>query len=89
MGVYHVNHRHSATHGSSATTYVVLEEGADVELDDDLAEWVNRDSPGCLTALGVQPAEEPPAAEPDDEQPAEESVPGPPAAPRRGGARRG
>jgi len=51
VAAYLVNHRYRA--GLHA-----FDEGATVELDDAVAEHVNRDSPGTLTPLGAEPAPE-------------------------------
>lgn len=51
MGRYKVNHRYAAyTTAFGDGEQIGLEEGAEVELDEERAEWINRDSPGTLTA---------------------------------------
>lgn len=45
MSRYTVRHRYRAVLDHQA---VQLEKGSTVDLDDAQAEWVNRDSPGCL-----------------------------------------
>ena len=58
MPRYLVNHNYRAF--SDGKTYGPLEAGQTVELVEDDAEWVNRDSPGCLS---------PEAESADEEQP--------------------
>ena len=58
MPGYVVNHRYRSSSGTK------LEQGSIVDLDVALADWVNRDSPGCLTAV-------------DSAEPEPEPVPGP------------
>lgn len=45
MGAYRVTRSYRATYRSRP---IAFGEGAKVEVDDDAAEWVNRDSPGTL-----------------------------------------
>lgn len=53
---------------------VAFAEGAVVDVDDVTADWVNRDSPGCLIPAAVaEPAAEP-AAVPVTEEAAEEAA---------------
>lgn len=49
MRRYQVNHSYRSF--SDGKLHGPFEAGATVELDDAVAAWVNRDSPGCLTAL--------------------------------------
>lgn len=49
MPGYLVNHRYRSS------TIAELVAGSTVELDTELAVWVNHDSPGCLTALEEAP----------------------------------
>lgn len=48
MPTYAVNHRYSARRDGQ--TFGPYEPDTTVELDEADAEWINRDSPGCLTA---------------------------------------
>lgn len=48
MGTYHVNHRYRASR--DGRQFGPFEAGQTLELDDADAEWIERDSPGCLTA---------------------------------------
>lgn len=59
MSTYKVAHRYAAVYRSQP---IAFDEGATVEVDDDTAEWVNRDSPGCLVAAKAK-----------DEKPADDS----------------
>ena len=54
---------------------IALAEGTVVDIDDVTADWVNRDSPGCLVPTGTPaPAEETQADEaPVDEAPVDEA----------------
>lgn len=53
MPAYRVNHSYrSSTQGP-------FEAGAVLELDEAVAEWVNRDSPGCLSVDEPTPEPEP------------------------------
>lgn len=54
-----------------------------VELEDAVAEWVNRDSPGCLLAASAAPEATAPADEPVRQKPAGQNRQ------HRGGANRG
>lgn len=51
MGAYAVNHRYSAAR--DGRTFGPFEPGTVVELDEADADWVNRDSPGCLTGVAA------------------------------------
>lgn len=46
MSKYRVNHTYR---GPVNHQYVVLEQGTEVDLDDDTAAWIERDSPGVLS----------------------------------------
>jgi len=66
MSAYRVARDYRAVYRSQS---VGFSEGDNVDVDDDVAAWVNRDSPGCLIASGktapsvkAEPAEE--ASEP-------------------------
>jgi len=54
MPRYTVNHNYKAF--SDGKHYGPLVGGTTVELDEADAEWVNRDSPGCLSPEGEEPA---------------------------------
>lgn len=54
MPRYTVNHAYRAF--SDGVQYGPYEQGTVVELVEADAEWVNRDSPGCLTPVGAKPA---------------------------------
>jgi hypothetical protein len=78
MAAYRVTRNYWASYWSRP---IAFDEGVTAEVDDDVADWVNRDSPGCLVALDA-PAEEAtpePATEaaPEEESdaPAEEATP--------------
>lgn len=80
MGRYRVNHRYQSN-------TIALEAATEVELDDDVAAWLEHDSPGVLAPIdGPEPEPEPeaePEAEPEPE--AEAEVPAPrKRAPRKG-----
>lgn len=49
MGQFYVNRRYSAMFGTSALQLISLEADTTVEVDDEVAEWVERDSPGVLS----------------------------------------
>lgn len=51
MGRYQVNHGYKSF--SDGKLFGPFEAGAVVELEDADAEWVNRDSPGCLTDIAA------------------------------------
>ncbi len=54
---YTAEHNYSAIcHRPSGPERVTLRAGDTVELDDDVAEWVNLDSPGCLKAAAKERA---------------------------------
>lgn len=63
MGAYRVGHNYR-------TRDLLYEEGSVVEVDDELAAWVNRDSEGTLVPVEDKPAAKPKAgikkAEGDD-----------------------
>lgn len=68
MARYKINHRYQSS-------VIGLDEGAVVDLDDTLAEWLERDSPGLLTATEQAEA---PAPEPEtDPEPEPEAEPDP------------
>lgn len=73
MPRYLVNHGYRSF--SDGRQFGPFTAGETVELDSAEADWVNRDSPGCLAP---SPAEEP-AADPADaeDEPAEEPAPQP------------
>lgn len=54
MAKYTVNHAYRSF--SDGVQYGPYEPGTVVELVAADAEWVNRDSPGCLTEVGTKPA---------------------------------
>ena len=51
MGAYAVNHRYTSYRDGKL--FGPFEPGTTVELEEADAEWVNRDSPGCLTDIAV------------------------------------
>ncbi|MEL6894212.1 MAG: hypothetical protein AAFP84_21655, partial [Actinomycetota bacterium] len=57
MSRYTVARDYRAVHKSSPIAFT---KGADVDVDDDTATWVNRDSPGCL--VPAKPAASPKSA---------------------------
>lgn len=54
MAVYTVNHAYRALRDGAV--FGPYEPGTTVDLDPADAEWVNRDSPGCLTGVDAAPA---------------------------------
>jgi hypothetical protein len=68
MAKYLVNHVYAAH--TDGTYYGPWTPGETVELDEHLAEWVNRDSEGTLTALPEPPTSKPvrEAAKPPNRQ---------------------
>lgn len=54
MGKYEVNHRYQSYRDGAQ--YGPYEPGTVIDLDDVDAEWVNRDSPGALSPVGLEPA---------------------------------
>lgn len=56
MPGYAVNHRYVSYRDGKM--FGPFEPGTTVELEAEDADWVNRDSPGCLTALVSEPAAE-------------------------------
>lgn len=61
MTVHRVAHNYFAVYKSRPIAFA---QGDTVDVDGTLADWVNRDSPGCLVADGSAPVEDAPA--PDD-----------------------
>lgn len=91
MPRYTVQHRYFAVdNGRSVGPF---EPGSTVELEEDRAAWVNRDSPGTLEPV-VQPTDEQKPVtetvdEPDSGAAVEEPEPAATPSTRRGGGRRG
>ncbi|NMO52023.1 hypothetical protein HH310_12550 [Actinoplanes sp. TBRC 11911] len=88
MARYQVAHKYRSTRdGQQFGPYLV---GDVVELSDEDAAWVNRDSPGCLEAEKPAKPEPDPDPEPDpaDDAEPEREKPPTPNRQRRGGANR-
>ena len=60
MPLYKVHHAYRSRR--DGVDYGPYEPGSTVDLEPADAEWVNRDSPGCLTRVRAEPAQ-PPAHE--------------------------
>ena len=78
MSEYQVNHRYGATR--DGIKFGPYEPGHTVELSEADAEWVNRDSPGTLTAVTEESPvsdEEPDAASEDAAEAETEGEPAP------------
>lgn len=79
MPRYKVNKRYSAMYNNA--TRLDYTTGAEVDLPEQQAEWVNRDCPGTLTLIEPEAAAEEPAVEPEtagqdtDDEPAAEEAP--------------
>lgn len=72
MPDYTVNHAYRSF--SDGVQHGPYEQGTVVQLAQADAEWVNRDSPGCLTEVGAMPAKPAKAVEPE-QAPASETRP--------------
>lgn len=72
MSAYRATRDYRAVYRSQP---IGFSKGDDVDLDPIVADWVNRDSPGCLKATGKpeasneEPAAEAPATEPAETEP--------------------
>jgi hypothetical protein len=71
MTRYRVTRRYSAVYRSQP---IAFDKGAIVDVDDETADWVNNDSPGCLDPHDLldEPDDSEPSDDTDDSDPADD-----------------